>query len=175
MHLKLLGSSAEQPLDDFWKLIYGQCQVREQHIFNVTSVVDEQLVRAYMNAGILVVRPERGLLRAWQTRFERIHRLPEFEPFYQQSELYKIFMHQAVLAGSLLAALRPDEFQQLPFEVNYPLHLHARVAERRRPTSLSRLITCRYEDYDETFSDASVQALLQNDDKLKDWLQALND
>ncbi len=175
VHLKLLGSSADQPPDDFWKLIYRLCQVSEDHIFHLTTVADEIAVRAYFNAGILVVRPERGLLRAWQTKFERIYRLPELEPFYHQSELYKIFMHQAILAGSLLAALKPGEFQQLPFEVNYPLHLHTRVAESRRPTSLSHLITCRYEDYDETFSETSVQALLQNDDKLKDWLQSLTD
>jgi len=136
------------------------------------TIVDEQQVRAYVNAGILVVRPERGLLRGWQANFERLHRLPEFEVFYRQSELYRIFMHQAVLAGSLLSSLGQEAIQQLPFEVNYPLHLHSRVAKEHQPSSLSQLITCRYEEFKETFRDPSVQDLLQTDKPLKDWLQA---
>jgi len=172
VHLKLLGAGFDDPLDEFWSLIYRHCQVDVGKIFPMQTVVDEQMVRAYFNTGLLVVRPERGLLRAWQSDFERIYRLPEFEPFYQQSELYKIFMHQAVLAGSLLSSLRPEEFQQFPFEVNYPLHLHSKVAGARRPTELSRLITCRYEDYADTLSDPNVQELIQNDAAMREWLQA---
>ncbi len=129
-------------------------------------------MRAYFNAGLLVVRPERGLLRAWQANFERLYRLAEFEPYYRQSELFQVFMHQAVLAGSVLSALRPDEIHHLPFEVNYPLHLHSRVSERCRPLLLSQLITCRYEEYAQTFSDPAVQALLQTDKSFLNWLQA---
>jgi hypothetical protein len=172
VHLKLLGSGVDEAVNDFWSLIYRHCQVEAEQIFPMNTVVDEQPVRAYFNAGILVVRPERGLLRSWQADFERIYCLPELEPFYRQSELYEIFMHQAVLAGSLLSSLKPDEFQQLPFEVNYPLHLHAKVPEARQPTHISQLITCRYEDYSATFTNPDVQALLQTDQDLKAWLQA---
>ena len=171
VHLKLLGSSWGEPPDAFWSLIYHQCQVDEGRVFSMTTVVDQLQVLAYFHAGLLVVRPERGLLRSWQASFERLYRLAEFEPFYQQSELYEIFMHQAVLAGSLLAALRPDEFQLLPGEVNYPLHLHARVAEGQRPASIGKLITCRYEEYAVTFRDPHVQAFFQTDLPLKDWLK----
>ena len=80
-------------------------------------------------------------------------------------------MHQAVLAGSVLSSLKQDEIQQLPFEVNYPLHLHSKIAEERRPTSLNQLITCRYEDASETFSDPIVQDLLQTEGSLKAWVQ----
>ena len=172
VHLKLLGSGTDEPVDDFWRLIYQHCQVDTERIFAIQTLVDEQNVRAYFNAGLLVVRPERGLLRGWQADFERIYPLPEFDPFYQQSELYAIFMHQAVLVGNLLSSLREDEIQQLPFEVNYPLHLHSRIAEPRRPSSLGQLITCRYEDYSETFSNPNVRDLLEMDKPLKTWLQA---
>ncbi len=172
VHLKLLGSGFDEPVNDFWSIIYQQCQVDVEQIFSMTTIADEQPVRAYFNAGMLVVRPERGLLRAWQSDFERIYPLAELEPFYSQSELYKIFMHQAVLAGSLLSSLRPDEFQRLPSEVNYPLHLHSKVREGRRPTTMGQLITCRYEDFAETFGDPRVQALLENDPVLKGWLEA---
>jgi hypothetical protein len=143
-----------------------------ERIFAMQTIVDEQPVRAYFNAGLLVVRPERGLLRAWQSVFESLYRLPEFEPFYRQDELYKIFMHQMVLAGSILSLLKPEEIQQFPFEMNYPLHLHTQITARRRPTSLNQLITCRYEDFTEFFGNPEVDGLIQIDKPLKDWLQA---
>ena len=172
VHLKLLGSGYNDPIDEFWSLIYRHCQVDLEQVFPLQTIVDEQLVRAYFNAGLLVVRPERGLLRAWQADFDHCYHLPEFEPFYTMNVLYDIFMHQAVLAGSILSSLKPEEFQQLPFEMNYPLHLHTRVAAARRPASLDQLITCRYEDYDELFGNPDVDGLIQIDKPLKDWLQA---
>jgi hypothetical protein len=172
VHLKLLGSGYNDPIDELWRLIFHHCQVDLERIFPMQTIVDEQLVRAYFNAGLLVVRPERGLLRAWQADFDNLYRLPEFEAFYQQNKLYEIFMHQLVLAGSILSSLKPEEFQQLPFEMNYPLHLHTRVPAARRPTNLNQLITCRYEDYVEFFSNPEVDGLIQIDKSLKEWLDA---
>ena len=172
VHLKLLGSRFSDPIDDFWELIYHSCKVDQERIFSMQTVVDEQLVRAYFNAGLLVVRPERGILRSWQSDFENLYRLPEFEQFYQLSDLYKIFMHQAVLAGSVLSSLKPGDIQQFPFETNYPLHLHSRVPVRRRPTNLNQLVSCRFEDFNQVFINQDADGLIQIDKPLKDWLQA---
>jgi hypothetical protein len=172
VHLKILGTGFNEPLSEFWKLIFLHCKVDEERVFPMQTIVDEQLVRAYFNAGLLVVRPERGLLRAWQANFDHLYRLPEFDAFYAQNELYEIFMHQAVLAGSVLSSLRPQEFQQLPFEMNYPLHLHTRVSPGRRPSSLDQLITCRYEDYGEFFGSPDVDTQIYIDRQMKDWLEA---
>jgi hypothetical protein len=171
VHLKLLGSGTNDPIDEFWRLVYHHCQVDVEKIFPIQTIVDEQLVRAYFNAGLLVVRPERGLLRAWQADFNNTYRLPEFEAIFQQNEYYAIFMHQAVLAGSVLSSLKPEEFQMLPFEMNYPLHLHTRVAVERRPSNLNQLITCRYENYGESFGNPEVDASIQIDQPLREWLQ----
>jgi hypothetical protein len=171
VHLKLLGSGYNDPIDEFWRLVYHYCQVDLERIFPVQTMVDEQMVRAYFNAGLLVVRPERGLLRSWQEDFDNIYHLPEFEAYYQQNELYEIFIHQAVLAGSILSSLKPEEIQQLPFEMNYPLHLHTNVEVSRRPVSLNQLITCRFEDYNEFFGNPEVNALIQIEKPLTEWLK----
>jgi hypothetical protein len=171
VHLKLLGSGLDEPIDEFWSLIYRQCHVNEDRIFPMQTIADGQIIRAYFNAGILVVRPERGLLRGWQASFERLINTPEFEPFYNQSELYEIFMHQVVLSGCLLASLKESEIQVLPIEVNYPLHLHSKIPENRQVSRLSQLITCRYEQYADSFGTAAVQNLLSEDPQFKDWIQ----
>jgi hypothetical protein len=171
VHLKLLGSAADEPINEFWSLIYRYCHVDMERIFTMRTIADEQGVRAYFNAGLLVVRPERGLLRGWQANFNRLYGLPEFEPFYKQSELYEIFMHQAVLAGSLLDSLKENEFQLLPSNINYPLHLHSKIPEQNRPSRLSELVTCRYEEFTETFADPRVHDLLLTDPKMIDWIK----
>ncbi len=160
VHLKLLGSGYNLAVDEYWGLVYRACRVQEERIFNVQTVVDEQDVRAYFNSGLLVVRPERGLLRAWKAEFDRLSHLPEFEAFYQQDELYRIFMHQAVLAGCILSSLKQEEIEIYPAEVNYPLHLQARLSLERRPRDLSQLITCRYEEFAATFGDPEVKRLV---------------
>jgi hypothetical protein len=170
VHLKLLGSGYNEAVNDFWGLIYKLCNVDAGRIFPMQTIVDDQPVRAYFNAGMLVVRPERGLLRGWQAKFERLYPMAEFAPFYRQTELYEIFMHQAVLAGCLLASLRQDEFQQFPLEANYPLHLHSRIPKERQPTGLGQLITCRYEEIRKTLNDPTIQDLLASNAALKDWL-----
>ena len=172
VHLKLLGSGYNEPIDEIWGLIYRHCLVDVEKVFAMQTSVDEQAVRAYFNAGLLVVRPERGLLRGWQSNFERLYHLPEYEAFYQQNEIYKIFMHQMVLAGSILSRLKPEEFQQFPYEFNYPLHLHTRVAPGQRPASLNQLVTCRFEDYREFFGNPHLVEQIQIDKSLNDWLQA---
>ena len=170
VHLKLLGSGINEPLNDFWNLIYHHGRVDPGKVFTLQTVVDAQAVRAYINAGLLVVRPERGLLRAWQASFDGQYLLPEFESFYVQNELYKIFMHQAVLAGSLLSLLKVDEFQPFPAGINYPLHLHSRMASAHRPADLSQLITCRYEDYAEFMDNTHRAGFIQIDRSLREWL-----
>jgi hypothetical protein len=172
VHLKLLGSGSLEPLDDFWQLIYNGCKVDMQQVFEMQTVVDEQSVRAYLNAGLLVVRPERGLLRTWQSNFESLYQQPEFESFYQLNDLYPIFMHQAVLAGSLLASIKPDEFLELPFEVNYPLHLHSQVRQNKRPGDLTDLVTCRYEDFNKVFTDPKLDEQIQIETTLRKWIDA---
>jgi hypothetical protein len=171
VHLKLLGAGYTDPIDEIWGLIYQHCQVDVEKIFPMRTIVDEQVVRAYFNAGVLVVRPERGLLRAWQAKFFALYQKPEFKTFYQQSELYEIFMHQMVLAGSVLSLLKPDEFQLLPFEVNYPLHLHTKVVAAHKPKSLEQLITCRYEDFNAFFGNPDLDSLIDIDLLIKSWLR----
>ncbi len=134
--LALIGSRYEEPPDAFWKLIYRECGVPEEQLYPMQSSVDRINIRPYFNAGLLAVQPHDGLLQAWRDDFLRLHMIPEFEPFYLANPRYRIFMHQAVLAGTLLARLSPAEILLLPATVNYPLHFHQRFPTAERPASL---------------------------------------
>lgn len=165
----LIGSPFGQPVDPFWTLIYRQCRVPRlaQMSMPMRTSVDERVIRPYFNAGLLVVRPRRGLLRAWAHDFSRLFQRRGLHRFYQRDVLYRIFVHQAVLAGTLLAALRQTEMHELPYQVNYPLHMHADYPLARRPEGLDELVTCRYDMF---FAQPGWEARLPAEEPLRGWI-----
>lgn len=149
VHHTLIGSVYEKPLDSFWSLLYQHCRVTEDRVFPMETCVRDNTLRPYFNAGLFVGRPERGLLTGWRDCFERLYRHPDFTPFYEKDVRYKIFMHQAVLAGVVLNMCKRGEIKELPEAVNYPLHLHDQYPLEHRPKALNDLVTCRYENINE--------------------------
>lgn len=139
--LALIGSPRDGPPDAFWESVYAGCGVDARKVGIVQTTVDAQEIRAYFNAGCLVVRPEVGLLRQWHEDLRRL-----FSRFAALTDArQRLFFHQAILAGTILASLPPEAVFLLPPTVNYPLHLHGRMPVERRPANLGDLETCRYE------------------------------
>ena len=147
VHHLLLGSRFDQPLDPFWTQIYQRCQVPQEKVFPMKPVIEDLQMRPYINAGLLVVRPEKGLLAKWYETFLSLYQLPVFQAFYEQDQRYAIFMHQAVLAGVVLSYLEYAELCELPHSYNYPLHLYEQHQASHRPSSLDQLVTIRYENF----------------------------
>lgn len=169
VHHRLIGPLYDQPLDPFWTLVYARCGAPEERAFPMRTVVGDEEIRPYVNAGALVVRPAAGLLRKWADQFAADYADPAFAAFYEQHALYRIFVHQAILSGVLLAALEPAAWYALPPTFNYPLHLYADDTPDRRPASINDLVTCRYED---VFAQPDWADTLPIHDPLKSWIAA---
>ncbi|MFC1923200.1 hypothetical protein ACFLY4_07920 [Chloroflexota bacterium] len=163
----LIGSPFEKPLDPFWESVYQSCGVTDNDIFPMITSKDRVKIRPYINAGMLVVRPEHKLLQHWRDNFLYIYQNSRYMDFYEQNHLFKIFIHQAVLSASVIASIDQIEIMELPDFVNYPLHMHAEYPIEHRPTSLNDLITLRYEQF---FSKPNWQDIIQVEPPLKDRL-----
>jgi hypothetical protein len=169
VHHTLVGSIYEKPLDSFWTLIYQHCGVTEDRVFPMETCVRDYTIRPYFNTGMLVVRPEQALLSKWRDHFDRLYRHPDFEPFYEKDIRYKIFLHQAVLAGVVLNTFEQEKLLELPEAINYPLHLHDEYPPEHRPEALNDLITCRYEEINELSNFLKKNRIRE---PLKSWLTA---
>jgi hypothetical protein len=167
--LRLIGSRWEEAPDAFWESIYTDCGVDREAIFPVRTTVEGDLIRAYFNAGCLVVHHEAGLLRHWR---DSVIRLAAGEFFQGLGGRQRLFFHQAVLAGAVLAAFRREEIAELAPHVNYPLHLHARIPPDRRPANLRELDTCRYES---VFDSEGWAGRIPVEEGLRLWLEARRD
>lgn len=164
----LIGSRWAQPIGPFWQKIYTDCQVAVDALSPMTTSVDEVVIRPYFNAGLLVARPGRGLLQSWRDDFTRLYQQPAYAPFYQADARYAIFMHQAVLAGTLLRELPGSAMTLLPHLVNYPLHMHSKYPSARRVDRINDLMSCRYDTLAE---EADWHGRFPIDNPLKQWLQ----
>lgn len=140
----LIGSRWAEPADSFWQEIYRGCGVPAGRLFAMPTTVDEQLLRPYFNAGLVIVRPGRGLFAAWLEQFLKLQTEPAFAPHLTQ-DLYRVFFHQAVLAGTVLSILAPAELQLLPPKVSYPLHMHDMYPASGRLNVLDEAVTIRHE------------------------------
>lgn len=147
VHHRLIGSLASEPLDDFWREVYKVCGVRESSVWTMPTCADPTPIRAYWNAGCLVARPEHGLSRAWREALVTLARNGTIQGIIASSERHRIFLHQAALAGMVLARLPRERVGILPQTVNYPLNLGDEVAEAMRPR-FEDLVTARYDSLD---------------------------
>jgi hypothetical protein len=149
VHHTRIGSIYDTPPDGFWSLIYQHCGITETQAFPMETGIKDNTIRAYFNAGLLVVRPEQHLLETWLEYFKKSYRHPDFQQLFQDDFVYMVFMHQAVLSGVILKMFGRDELQELPGIINYPLNLHLECPPEHQPRLLNDVVTCRYESIED--------------------------
>lgn len=165
--LTLISSRYGEPIDSFWGMVYQGCHVPDGRLFPMTTVVDETTIRPHFQAGLLVVRPEHGLLQLWRDRFKELHSSIQSNDLYRERRRHKLFFHQAALAGAVLSSLEQRQIQVLSHLVNYPLHLHSDYPAARKPHYLNEVITCRYGD---SLGDPSWREKIPMQEPLASWI-----
>jgi hypothetical protein len=166
VHHTNIGSPWKAPPDDFWTVIYRHCKVEPDHLFPMDTCLRDNTIRPYFNAGCQVTRPQDGLLSRWCELFRSLYGHLDFKQFFE-NPLYRVFMHQAVLAGVVLSSFSPAQLYELPESYNYPLHLHADYPIEFRSAKLNDLVTCRYETFDEL---KKTLAAIAVDEPIKKWI-----
>jgi hypothetical protein len=137
----------DEPLDVFWKRAYEDMSVPESRVFPMLTVADGDKIRPYINAGCLVVRPERGLLRKWADSFRLLYKDPVLKEMCRQDELKRVFIHQVALSGAVLKHLGRDEMLELSSRINYPVFFREMFGAKRDFHDLSEAVTIRYENF----------------------------
>jgi hypothetical protein len=168
VHVKNISSRMDQPADGFWQLVYSQCRVSKNRIYPMTTIVDKVQIRPHFNAGLISVNPQAGILRRWRDNFAELYQDQRMQEFYQEDQRYKLYLHQAVLAATILNLCSRSEIKLLPDEYNFPLHLVSQMDEKSKPAFLNRLVTARYDD----LNDQGWRTALPVLEPYKSWLNA---
>jgi len=146
MH-KNISPLYSEPLDSYWSRAYELMQIDESTIFPMVTPADGDTIRPYFNAGCLVVRPERGLLRKWQESFTNLCGDSALREECVQDVRKRIFTFQVALTGAILNTLSREEMMQLSERYNYPIFFKEMFGAKRNFHDITNACTIRYEQF----------------------------
>jgi hypothetical protein len=167
--LKLIGSDYKKPPDEFWRRLYERFTVKPESIFPITTPVDNEQIRAYFNAGIVIVRPERGVLRKWPVFYEKLYSDPFYQEQCKEDVKKRIFLHQTALAGAVLNMLEPEEMSGLDDRYNYPLFFFEKYPVEKQFKSLDDAITIRHDGI--MYQDKEWKEKMKDTSKIAVWIK----
>ncbi len=146
MHQNIGSLYSESP-DVFWNRVYTNLSIPESALFPMVAPADQRTLRPYFNAGLMIVRPERGVLRRWPENFQKLYEDPVLADMCQKDVYKKIFLHQAALVGAILNTLKKEEMFEFSPNYNYPLFFHEKFEATRKFGDISDAYTTRYDIY----------------------------
>jgi hypothetical protein len=135
------------PLDSFWQRIYDLLSVPAEAAWPMVTPADDETIHPWVNAGCLVVRPERGLMRKWAEYWTVLYRDPELKRMCETDSKRRIFLHQAALTCAVLNHPQPEERAELSPRINYPLFFREMFGGKHEFDDLSNVATFRHESY----------------------------
>ncbi|UCD17820.1 MAG: hypothetical protein JSV44_02645 [Candidatus Zixiibacteriota bacterium] len=141
------GSLYAKPPDPFWSRIYGKLTLDPDSLFAMVTPADRQTIRAYFNAGLLVVRPGRKILRNWGEQFKILYRDSVLAEMCRENVTYRIFLHQTALVGAVMHTLEKDAMVELSDRYNYPIFFKKMYGAESEFDSIEDVVTLRYDIY----------------------------
>lgn len=163
-----IGAPFGQPLPPFWADICSHFNIEPEDLPPITTCIDRKTCHLYVNAGLLVVQSNLGILRKWAEALKESYALPQFLPYYRENQAYAIFMHQAVLSAVVAAATNVKERMILPAQYLFSVDNFFDYPREYRPESLDEIITGRFHDF---FALENWEDKVIASDKLISWFR----
>ncbi len=171
VHCKNIGIEYKTLLDPFWEKIYNICDVNYDKIFSVISMMDRKSINFYINAGCFVSKTKNKIFNNWLYYFNKALKDQEILSIIESDKLKKLFFHQAILSAVILNKYSKDSLLELPFNYNYPLHMHISSIESFKPLKLQELVTVRYDDWEFWPRSFDLKNIIQIDEPHFSWLK----
>jgi hypothetical protein len=146
MHRNIGSLYSERP-DAFWRRVYEKLSVPESAMFPMKTVADGATLRPYFNAGLLAVRPERGIMKMWAEAFAALYRDPVLAGMCAKDDRQRIFLHQAALSGAIMKHIKRSELTLLSDRYNYPLFFKEMFGADKEFDDVGGVVTLRYEGF----------------------------
>ncbi len=163
-----VGQLVSAPLTPYWESVWDVCGVNPPVGWDVSTTVDEQRIYPYFNSGLVTVNPQEGLFQLWRENMDRLARDERISSLPQRCD-ERIYLDQAALAATILSKVSQQQTTILDHRYNYPLHLHGRMPQATRVSSLDELVVVHYH---RIFQDRSWINNISVDGFLAKWLLA---
>jgi hypothetical protein len=160
----------EDPLDDFWQQAYRLMSVDEDLLFPMTTPAYGDRVRPYFNAGCLVVRPERKMLRRWAEQWGVLNSDRQLREMSEQDQRKRIFLHQVALTGAVLNTIGQEEMLEFSDQINYPLFFQRMFGAEHPFDDITEVVSLRHESFYRNGSPAWLEHLQGPADRVE-WIK----
>jgi len=164
-----IGAPFGKPIPPFWETICAHFEIQPAMLPPIITAIDQQKLHLYVNAGLLVVRPKKRILRTWAAYLKQTYHLPKFTSFYHQKQAYAIFLHQAALTAAVVNSTLQDERAILPAQYLFSVDNFFDYPSKSRPESLDDIVTGRFHDF---FALDNWEKLITASGELIDWFKA---
>jgi len=163
------GTLYGQPPNLFWEQIYNKLNISSELLFPMITPADKDTINAYFNAGLLFVRPEKGILQKWSEDFIILYSDSTLKQMCIDDINKHIFLHQTALVGAVLNSITQDEMVELDGNYNYPLFFDQMFGAKEPFESIDNIVSLRYDFYFRNPDPEWSQKLKGPKEKI-DWL-----
>jgi len=137
------GSLYDRPPNAYWTRIYDLLDLDDDLLFPMISQADGQKIRAYFQAGSLVVNPAAGILQRWPEVFDQLARDPVLNEMCRVDRTLNVFLHQAALVGAVLPHVRHEAMFELSENYSSPVFFERQYGGIRHFEDISDVATLR--------------------------------
>lgn len=134
-------------LDAYWSKAFEIMGIDRSVVFPMVTPADGDTILPYFNAGMLIVRPERGLLRKWPASFEKLCADSLIRRECEEDSRKRVFTFQVALSGSVLNHLQKNEMTELSDRYNYPIFFNEMFGSKRDFHDITNAVTIRCEGF----------------------------
>lgn len=136
-----------EPLDGYWGRAYEVMGIRESAVFSMVTPADEDTIRPYFQAGCVVVRPEKGIMKKWAEMLVRLAGDPAIREICALEPRKRLFTFQVALTGAILNVVDRDEMLEFSDRINYPIFFREMFGAKKDFHDISDAVTVRYEHF----------------------------
>jgi hypothetical protein len=140
-----ISSRFDEPLDEYWRRIYQLLGVSDSSVFPMTTTVDNVRIRPHFNAGMIIVRPNAGVLEKWAGNISTLMKDSLIIEMCGEKKLNNIFLHQAALAGTILSMIPRNRMRDFPPTYNYAVFLTDKMPDSLKISSLDDVVMFRHD------------------------------
>ena len=146
VHYKMLGASADEPVNTLWETVYRIAEIDKSALFPIYTIVDNKKIWPYFKADHFSFRAEAGIMHEWDEMFHRLAKHQDMKQFLDES--VRTYLHQIALTLTVLKNQDRNTLKPLPKFYGYPTSSHKEIDKCNQASQMDQLHTAYYNCYD---------------------------
>jgi hypothetical protein len=142
-----IGVPAGNEPNLYWMVIYKRLGLDWRTFGSITTIADNSEILPYYNCEVFAVNPSAAIFRTWADQLSYFLENNDYQEKACVDFTRRLFLHQAVLTGVILAKVPKEKIRELTVLCGYPFNQHSGIPAGTKVNSLNE---CRVIIFDRT-------------------------